>query len=71
MMQEAGRTKNTKILCCYYLVHFSSKLHDRRSGHLQGLQEHLFTPLFTDPVLLPSKINYTLCLPAFSTLLPP
>lgn len=59
-----GRMKATKT--CSHQVHCSPNLCDRRSGHLQGLQAHLSTPLFTDLVLLLPKINYFLCLlPAF------
>lgn len=56
------RMKTTKIFC-FYLVHCLSGLHDRWSGHLQ-------VHLFTDPVLLPPKMNYTLCLSVFCILLP-
>lgn len=70
MRLKVGAGGTTKIFCTY-LVHCSSNLRDGRSGHLRGLQVHLFTPLLTDLVLLPCRINYFLCLPAFSTPVPP
>lgn len=57
-MLQGEKQRRLKIRRWFFLGSASpQKFPDRRSGHLQGLQAHLFTALFADPLLLPPKTN--------------